>query len=144
MWQKDLDPSLHKNMSPFWWTKKRGFILPPSLPYGPMSPSQKFFFWRHPLLPSVQVLICVFTIIASCSKFENHERWPQNLTLYNSSIICKCLGESCPQQQLPLSLPCSELRRPPRCGARTRSGCPRGDDWGGQSQLHPGQVHRTH
>ena len=49
MWQKDFDPSLHKNMSPFWWTKKRGFFLPPSLLYGPMSPSQQFFFWRHPL-----------------------------------------------------------------------------------------------
>ena len=46
MWQKDFDPSLHKNMSPFWWTKKRGFFLPPSLPYGPMSPSQQFFFFE--------------------------------------------------------------------------------------------------
>ena len=44
MWQKDFDPSLHKNMSPFWWTKKRGLFLPPSLPYGPMSPSPQFFF----------------------------------------------------------------------------------------------------
>ena len=43
MWQKYYDPSPHKNMSPFWWTKKRDF-LPPSLPYGPMSPSQQFFF----------------------------------------------------------------------------------------------------
>ena len=46
--------------------------------------------WLHfpifHLLPSVQVLIWVFTIIASCSKFENHERWPQNLTLYDSII----------------------------------------------------------
>ena len=46
MWQKDFDPSLHKNMSPFWWTKKRGLFLPPSLPYGPMSPSQQFFFFE--------------------------------------------------------------------------------------------------
>ena len=28
MWQKDFDPSLHKNMSPFWWTKKSGFFTP--------------------------------------------------------------------------------------------------------------------
>ena len=47
MWQKDFDPSLHKNMSPFWWTKKRGLFLPPSLPYGPMSPSQQFFFFLN-------------------------------------------------------------------------------------------------
>ena len=54
MWQKDFDPSLHKNMSPFWWTKKRGLFLPPSLPYGPMSPSQQFFFWMHPLAKFLQ------------------------------------------------------------------------------------------
>ena len=31
MWQKDLDPSLQKDMSPLWWSKKRGFftLLPP-------------------------------------------------------------------------------------------------------------------
>ena len=46
MGQKKFDPSLHKNMSPFWWAKKRGFFLPPSLPYGPMSPSQQFFFFE--------------------------------------------------------------------------------------------------
>ena len=40
---------LNKNKSLFWWTKKGGFILPPSLLYGPMSPSQQFFLWRHPL-----------------------------------------------------------------------------------------------
>ena len=46
MGQKKFDPSPHKNMSPFWWAKKRGFFLPPSLPYGPMSPSQQFFFFE--------------------------------------------------------------------------------------------------
>ena len=53
MWQKDFDPSLHKNMSPFWWTKKRGLFLPPSLPYGPMSPSQQFLFLNASLILSV-------------------------------------------------------------------------------------------
>ena len=59
MWQKDFDPSLHKNMSPFWWTKKRGLFLPPSLPYGPMSPSQQFFF-LNASLTGFQVLILSF------------------------------------------------------------------------------------
>ena len=51
MGQKRFDPSPHKNMSPFWWTKKREFFLPPSLPYGPMSPSQQFFFLKASLTP---------------------------------------------------------------------------------------------
>ena len=69
MWQKDFDPSLHKNMSPFWWTKKRGLFLPPSLPYGPMSPSQQFFFWMLPLLEILLWLWLVDTyLFARCHK----------------------------------------------------------------------------
>ena len=74
MWQKDFDPSLHKNMSPFWWTKKRGLFLPPSLPYGPMSPSQQFFFFECIPKPDtwckkrIEIIISIF-FLKQVSKF---------------------------------------------------------------------------
>ena len=84
MWQKDFDPSLHKNMSPFWWTKKRGLFLPPSLPYGPMSPSQQFFFFE--CIPYINKLLLIIDICWIHWQLTSLGRLPACLKLYCSVI----------------------------------------------------------
>ena len=89
---KKFNPSLHKDMSPFWWSKNRGFFLPPSLLYVPMAPSGQVFFWRHPLVKlelmkcrvnqlylniefclALIILVCGFGISVLVFMFENFQ-----------------------------------------------------------------------
>ena len=48
--KKYFDPFLHKDMSPFWWSKKGDSFYPPSLLYVPMSPSVFFLFLKASLI----------------------------------------------------------------------------------------------
>ena len=62
MWQKDFDPSLLKNMSPFWWTKKRGFFFTPHPPcMDQCLLLSNFFFCWHPLgeTPAAKIVQCL-------------------------------------------------------------------------------------
>ena len=60
MWHKNFDPSPHKNMSPFWWTPKKGSFFTPLPLYGPMSPSQQFFFWKASLRQKIDFMMNMF------------------------------------------------------------------------------------
>ena len=60
---------------PFLMNQKKGIFLPPSLPYGPMSPSQQFFFLEgipyrllemFPIFLSMYLLWFLFSIVLKC------------------------------------------------------------------------------
>ena len=62
-------PLPHKNMSPFWWARKKAFFLPPSPLYGPMSPYQQFFLWMLPLAKLIPVSYLVWVWLSLLSEF---------------------------------------------------------------------------
>ena len=79
---------------------KKGIFLPSSLPYGPMSPFQQFFFWRHPrkketaitYLKGSGILCCSLRIVCwfsfSCwlkGKVFNSDFWTLSLSISSTS-----------------------------------------------------------
>ena len=53
MGQKKFDPSLHKNMSPFWWAKKKGIFFTPLPPIWTTNVSFSAIFFLKASLTSV-------------------------------------------------------------------------------------------
>ena len=108
MWQKDFDPSLHKNMSPFWWTKKGDFFTPLPPVWTNVSFSAIFFFGRHPLLSSgvfksfdeeqanaLRIIILHYNIFLSDVTFNVmiHCLWSQAKAFQSLQVSCWKLSE---------------------------------------------------